>query len=114
MAKRGGDLGYLTKGNMIPEFETVIFDLKPGEVSRIVESDFGFHLIKMVGMREARVKVSLDEVRERIMSQIIMEKRARTYSEFAAALKDSADIEYFEKTYMPGATGPVEIPEGEE
>ena len=110
MAKHGGDLGYLTKGNMIPEFETVIFDLKPDEVSRIVESDFGFHLIKMVGMREARVKVSLDEVRERIMSQLIMEKRAKTYSEFTAALKDSTDIEYFEKNYMPDAAGQAETP----
>ncbi|MBN2184459.1 MAG: peptidylprolyl isomerase [Candidatus Krumholzibacteriota bacterium] len=110
MAKRGGDLGYLTKGNMIPEFETVIFDLKPGEVSQIVESDFGFHLIKMVGMREARVKVTLDEVRERIMSQLIMEKRAKTYSEFETALRESADIEYYEKNYMPGSVTPVEIP----
>ncbi len=103
MAKRGGDLGYLTKGNMIPEFETVIFDLEPGEVSRIVESDFGFHLIKMVGMREAGVKVSLDEVRERIMSRLIMDKRAKAYSGFVASLKNSADIEYYEEDYIPDA-----------
>lgn len=110
VAKRGGDLGYLTKGNMIPEFETVIFDLKPDEVSGIVESDFGFHIIKMVGMREARVKVSLDEIRGGIMSRLIMEKREKAFKEFTGALRNSTDIEYFEKNYVPLADVPAENP----
>ncbi len=97
MAKRGGDLGYLTKGNMIPEFETVIFNMQPGKVSGIVKSDFGFHLIKMAGMREARVKVSLAEVRERIVSRLLMEKRKKAYSDFMKSLMESANVEYYEK-----------------
>lgn len=44
----GGDLGYLSKGNMIPEFESVVFGMKLGQVSDIIESEFGYHVIKIV------------------------------------------------------------------
>ncbi len=101
MARRGGDLGYLTKGNMIPEFETVIFEMKPGDVSGIIKSDFGYHIIKLVGMRESRVKVALDDVRERIMNSLIMEKRMAAHREFIDSLKKSAEIEYYKREYSP-------------
>ncbi len=81
VARRGGDLGYLTKGNMIPAFETVVFDMKPGEISDIVQSEFGYHIIKLVGTREAQVKVELDDVRERIMNQLVMARRNAAYRE---------------------------------
>jgi peptidyl-prolyl cis-trans isomerase C len=110
MARRGGDLGYLTKGNMIPEFESVIFDMRPGEVSDIVQSDFGYHILKLIGTREAQVKVALDEVRGRIISTLVMEKRRKAYSEFYESLMRSADIEFFESEYLSnkGATEPAD------
>ena len=103
VAKRGGDLGYLTKGNMIPEFETVIFDMKPNEVSDVVKSDFGYHFIKLVGMREALVKVDLADVRAQIMNALMIEKREHVYEEFLVELKSTADIEYYDRVYSPGA-----------
>ncbi|UCF04241.1 MAG: peptidylprolyl isomerase [bacterium] len=99
VAKRGGDLGYLTKGNMIPAFEEVIFDMKAGEVSDIIHSEFGYHIIKLVGMREALVKVSLDDVREQIMNKLMIERRTRAYAEFMRDLRAVADIEYLESEY---------------
>ena len=107
VARRGGDLGYLTKGNMIPAFEAVIFDMQPGEVSGIIQSEFGFHLIKLVGMREAQVKVDLADVRERIMNELVMRKRTVAYHELIDRLYESAEVEYISGEYARD-TAPVD------
>ncbi|MBN1165465.1 MAG: peptidylprolyl isomerase [Candidatus Krumholzibacteriota bacterium] len=99
VARQGGDLGYLTKGNMIPAFETVIFEMTPGEVSGIIKSDFGYHIIKLTGTRESQVKVYLENVREKIMNMLVMEKRAKAYADFIAELKQLTDIEYYKNGY---------------
>jgi hypothetical protein len=101
VAKRGGDLGYLTKGNMIPEFESVIFSMKPGEVSNIVQSDFGYHFIKLIGMREALVKVGLADVRQNIMNMLVIEKREYAYREFLDSLRAHAGVQYYDGRYAP-------------
>ncbi len=114
VARRGGDLGYLTKGNMIPAFETVIFEMKPGEVSEIVQSDFGFHVIKLVGMREAQVRVELAEVRERILNGLVMRRRADAYRELIDRLRERAEVEYISGEYAehiaPADTAPADEP----
>jgi len=113
VARRGGDLGYLTKGNMIPAFETVVFDMKPGEVSDIVQSEFGYHIIKLVGMREAQVKVELDDVRERIMNQLVMRRRHAAYRDLIDRLTERAEVEYFDGGYS-GDTPPADTVSVEE
>jgi peptidyl-prolyl cis-trans isomerase C len=100
VARRGGDLGYLSKGNMIPEFENVVFDMEPGEVSEIVKSDFGYHIIKLVGMREALVTVDPADVRAQILNMLIMEKREKAYEAFLGSLRSVADIEFYDKRYI--------------
>lgn len=56
-ARVGGDLGWQMRGTFVPEFEAAAFNLDDGEVSDIVETDFGFHIIRMVGRRGNRIHV---------------------------------------------------------
>ncbi len=74
-ARRGGDLGYLSRGNMMPELEAVIFSMKPGEISDIIESPLGYHIFKLVDVREALVGIGLEEVREQIQNELMLAKR---------------------------------------
>lgn len=89
----GGDLGFLSKGNMIPEFEEVVFDMEVGEVSDVIESEFGYHLIKVTDVREARNKLEYDEVAAEISRTLLLAKRAAVYDSLIVSLRDRARIE---------------------
>lgn len=101
-SRRGGDLGYLTKGNMIPELEAIIFSMKPGETSDIIESPAGYHIFKLVDVREGSVAVGYEEVREQIMNELMLEKRERAYRSLLDSLRAKTKILYRDPTYERG------------
>jgi len=72
-AVNGGDLGSFTRGTMVPAFEQAVFSLKPGEISNVVESQFGYHIIKLIAYHEAQVR-PLAEVSDEIKRALRAEK----------------------------------------
>jgi peptidyl-prolyl cis-trans isomerase C len=86
---QGGLLGYFTRGQMVPQFEEVAFTLKPGEVSKPVKSQFGWHLIKLEDRRQ-RPPPAFEEVKDRIVGSMVQSKA----QEIAGQLRGKASIEY--------------------
>lgn len=86
----GGDLGWFGRGRMVKEFEDAVFALRAGEVSQPVESQFGFHVIKLLDRRAAGQQ-SLDEVRETIRQRLAEGLAEGEGSRRAQALKERID-----------------------
>jgi peptidyl-prolyl cis-trans isomerase C len=104
----GGDLGYLSRGNMLPEFEDIVFDMKLGEVSDIIESEFGYHIIKIVDVRDARVKLQFEDVKDEIANNLMLQKREAVYDSLVTALRAKADIQIMDSAFNFGVS---EVPD---
>jgi peptidyl-prolyl cis-trans isomerase D len=79
---QGGDLGFFGKGAMLKSFEDAAYKLKQGEISDPVESDFGYHIIQLTGIKAGSVK-PLDEVKGEIAGEIKKQLAAKKYAELA-------------------------------
>lgn len=91
---KGGDLGYFTRGQMVAPFETAAFAMMPGDMSDIVETKFGFHLIKLVD-KKAEKKVSYDEAKEQIAGYLTQVKVGQEIERFVDGLRKEADVKIF-------------------
>ena len=81
-ASKGGDLGFFARGMMVKPFEEAAFSLKEGEMSGLVESDFGFHIIRLTGIKAAQVK-PFAEVKGQIEADLKRQGAARAFAEAA-------------------------------
>jgi len=92
----GGDLDFFQHGQMVPAFETAAFALKPGEVSDIVQTDYGYHLIKVTDRKEAGV-MAYDEIKPRIEQHLKNEAVSQQLTQYVDKLKSAAKIEILVK-----------------
>jgi len=87
-AARGGDLGYFGRGMMVKPFEDAAYALKEGEISEVVRSDFGFHIIRLTGVRAEQAR-PLAAVREEIVVDLRRQAAARQYAELAESFSNT-------------------------
>lgn len=90
--ENGGDLGYITRGQMVEEFEDIIFNLGVGEESDVFQTRFGFHIAKLYD-RKPSVLRSLEEARDDIVNELKKQMQRKTIDEFVDRLKSKAKIE---------------------
>ena len=92
----GGDLDYFSKGRMVPEFEQAAFSMQPGQISDLVKSQFGFHIIKVVDKKAAATR-TLDEVRTQIQdtltAQRVDQQIADRTRDLDARIKKPSDLD---------------------
>jgi peptidyl-prolyl cis-trans isomerase C len=91
-SKNGGDLGYFTRGVRPPAFDAVAFAMKPGEVSDVVETRLGYHIIKLKEKREAGA-AKFDEVKEKIQDYLKKAEVRKSLAGYIARLRENAKIE---------------------
>jgi len=92
-AAKGGDLDFFARGDMVPPFEDVAFAMKPGEMSDVVETKFGFHIIKVTDHKDAS-DISFDEAKADLLARLIKERKAAVSKEYIQSLREKATIVY--------------------
>lgn len=94
--KNGGDLDYFGRGRMVPEFDAAAFEMEPGQISDLVKTQFGFHIIKLTDKKAGAVR-PLDEVKQQLTDQIQSEKAQAEATSIStrleAQIKNPADLE---------------------
>ncbi|MBP8910925.1 MAG: peptidylprolyl isomerase [Phycisphaerae bacterium] len=91
-ADRGGDLGYVVRGQLVEEFEDVVFNLSVGQVSDVFRTRFGFHIAKLYDRRPPAVP-PLKEIHDQVAEQAAEHKREQALGEYLDLLRSQAKVE---------------------
>lgn len=95
-AAQGGDLGYVSKGDLIPEIENVVFALEIGNISDIIKSQYGFHILKVTDKKPEVLK-TFEEVKEEILPTLLSTKQKEAFDNLIEELKSQVTIEINEE-----------------
>jgi len=122
-AANGGELGFFTRGDMVPEFEATAFRLKPDSISKIVETKFGYHILKLIDRKGENINVrhilirpkifrsDIDKAREKMDSILWLIKiDTLTFEQAAKKYSDDAQTKASGGFIMEGQTGTTKVP----
>jgi peptidyl-prolyl cis-trans isomerase C len=90
----GGDLGYFKKGDMVKPFEDAAFSMENGEISDVVETQFGYHIIKLTDKKPAHT-LTYDEVERDIKNFLLKRRQREALNNLVNELREKADIEIY-------------------
>jgi peptidyl-prolyl cis-trans isomerase C len=105
--RRGGELGLFGPGRMVPEFEAVAFSLKPGEISEVVKTQYGYHIIKVTERKDGTVR-PFDQVKAQIKSQIANQRLQDQLDKYMADLRTKANVQVDDKALEALTPPPAE------
>src|SRR3990172_9058586 len=95
-AERGGDLGFVSRGTLVKEFEEVAWKLKPGETSGLVRTQFGLHIIRVHEVKAAE-PADYEKVKGNIREELLTTKRQKGFDAWLAEQRKAARVELFER-----------------
>lgn len=87
-AANGGDLGFFERGSMVKAFDDAVFAMKPGDIAPPVETEFGYHIIRLAGVRAGKAK-SFEEARAEIESELKKQLASRRFAELAESFSNA-------------------------
>ncbi|MGH8496350.1 MAG: peptidylprolyl isomerase [Gammaproteobacteria bacterium] len=90
----GGDLGWFTSGTHTPAFDDAVFELVPDEIGSVVQTDYGFHIVRLIARQPER-SMTLREAAPEIRRRLLAKRRAEVLNEWLSAAREFADIEIF-------------------
>lgn len=108
-APQGGDLGYFSPGQMVPEFEKAAFSLKVGEISDIVESPYGYHIIKVTDKKPAG-QIPLADVKDKLKSYMEQVRTRDEVQKMIAEKMKAAKIVWMDESLKPETAPAPEAP----
>jgi peptidyl-prolyl cis-trans isomerase SurA len=91
-ASSGGDLGFFKKGEMVPMLEAVVFSMKAGEVSEVIQSSQGFHILKVTDIRAGSI-APFEEIKAQVTDDYYREEVIRLYAKWLDDLKNHSNVE---------------------
>lgn len=90
--KNGGSLGWFSRGMMVPEFDTAVFSMKDGETSDVIQTQFGYHIIRRTDHQDAG-EASFDEVHDQVRDLLRHTRRGQAVTAYVEDMKSKAKIE---------------------
>lgn len=112
-ASRGGDVGYFRTGQVVPEFEKACLELKAGQASGVIHTQFGYHIIKLTDKKESALE-SYEKVKPAIENELKKMKRSELFDELVLRLKEKYGVQIKEDAAKVFASRNTEKGEREE